>query len=416
MYNITISPSTLKGEVKAPPSKSVAHRLLICAGLAKGTSVISGIQMSKDIRATINALTALGAKIHRENENIYVKGITNVDKNPIINCNESGSTLRFLIPVACALGANATFKGEGKLPERPITTYLSELSKNGIVFNYNNTMPFSVSNKLKAGTFLIDGGISSQFITGLLLALPLLDGDSEIIITSKLQSKPYVDITIDCLKKFGIEVIEKDNAYSIKGNQEFKAAKTEVEGDYSQAAFFFVANAIGNHVKVLGLNEISAQGDKKIVEIIQNIGYNINSVKGLKAFQIDASDIPDLVPILTVLATFCDGTSEITNVERLKIKESDRLEAISTCINKIGGSVTAYKDKLIINGVESKKLTGGTVDSFNDHRISMAMAIAATRCTEPLTIINASCVEKSYPNFFDDYLKLGGKTNVINME
>lgn len=414
MYNVEITPQLLKGTVSAPPSKSVAHRLLICSALAKGTSIISGLQMSKDIIATIEALTTLGAKIDVNGDVATVSGINNLNtvSKTVINCNESGSTLRFLIPIATALGVKSTFIGEGKLPERPITPYLTELTKNGVTFDYDNTMPFSVSGKLNAGKFVIDGGISSQFITGLLFALPILNGDSEIIITSKLQSRPYVDITIGCLNQFGIEVIEIEDGYFIKGNQKYAPCDSIVEGDYSQAAFFFVANALGNSIDISNLNSKSLQGDKKILEIIEQVRYNKSNI--LNPFSIDASDIPDIVPILTVLASFCEGTSEITNVARLRIKESDRLEAISACINKIGGNVIAKEDKLIIKGVKS--FNGGIVDSYNDHRIAMSMAIAATRCIKPLIITNADCVKKSYPDFFNDYAMLGGNVNVIIME
>ncbi len=413
MYNVEITPKLLKGSVIAPPSKSQAHRLLICSALAKGTSRVSNISLSKDIIATISALEAIGAKININADVATINGIDIVNSTAKINCNESGSTLRFIIPIVTALGINTEFFGEGKLPERPITPYLLELTKNGVTFNYNNTMPFSVSGGLSAGEFIIDGGISSQFITGLLFALPLLNGNSQIILTSKLQSKPYVDITIDCLSKFGVEIVENENGYFIKGNQVYKPCDTSVEGDFSQAAFFYVASAIGNNIQILNIFEQSFQGDKKIIEIISSIGYNKNT-NLLKPFKIDASDIPDIVPILTVLASFCEGTSEIFNVARLRIKESDRLASISKCINEIGGNVIAEADKLIITGVKS--FNGGTVDSFNDHRIAMSMAIAATRCTKPLTILNAKCVEKSYPNFFEDYKKLGGEFNVINME
>ena len=410
MYNVKIEPSLLKGTVCAPPSKSVAHRLLICAALSSGTSEISGLSLSKDIIATIDALKSLGAQITVEGNTAMVKGINNIPQSATIDCNESGSTLRFLIPIATALGVSTTFLGKGKLPERPITPYLEELTKKGIVFDYNNSIPFSVSGKLKSGTFSLAGNISSQFITGLLFALPLLDGDSEIALTSKLESKPYVDITIDCLSKFGISVTETEQGYSIKGNQNYSSADIKVEGDYSQAAFFYVANALGSDIEINNLNTSSFQGDKKIIEIISKISYN----NKMKAFEVDGCDIPDIVPILTVLACFCEGTSRIYNVARLRIKESDRLESISYCINKIGGNVTTTEDSLIINGVES--FTGGEVDSFNDHRIAMSMAVCATRCKKPLIIKNASSVEKSWPDFFEQYKKLGGKVNVFDME
>jgi len=414
MYNVVIKPAVLSGKISAPPSKSVAHRLLICSALSTGVSKISGLQMSKDIVATIEALTALGAKISVDGDVATISGIDSLNRGEIldINCNESGSTLRFLIPVASALGVNARFLGEGKLPERPINPFLTELTKNGINFNYNNTMPFSISGQLKAGEYVIDGAISSQFITGLLFALPLLDGNSEIILTSTLQSKPYVDITIGCLKQFGVEILEKSNGFSISGNQKYKPNNAVVEGDFSQGAFYFVANAIGNDIEISNLDRKSLQGDKKIIEIIEKIKYN--NCSSLKPFKIDASDIPDIVPILAVLASFCDGVSEIKNVARLRIKESDRLEAISSCINKIGGNVVAKADSLVITGVGAFK--GGVVDSFNDHRIAMSMAVAATKCTQSLTIKNANCVEKSYPDFFTDYAKLGGNVNVITLE
>lgn len=410
MYNVKISPSLLKGRVSAPPSKSVAHRLLICAALSDGNSKITDLSSSKDIIATIEALKALGAEIEFDGTTANVKGIKKIPKKAVVDCNESGSTLRFIIPIAAALGVETIFVGKGKLPERPITPYLEELTKNGIAFDYNNTMPFSITGKLKSGNFSISGDISSQFITGLLFALPLLEGDSQIILTSKLESKPYVDITIDCLNKFGVEIIENEKGYYIKGSQKYISNDVRVEGDYSQAAFYYVANALGSDIQIDNLNPDSYQGDKKIIEIINEISYN----KKKKAFEVDGSDIPDIVPILTVLACFCEGQSRIYNVSRLRIKESDRLESISSCINKIGGNVIATEDSLIINGVES--FTGGEVDSFNDHRIAMSMAICATRCKDELIITNANAVEKSYPDFFEEYKKLGGKVNVINME
>ncbi len=410
MYNVKIEPSLLKGTVSAPPSKSVAHRLLICAALSSGTSKISGLSLSKDIIATIDALKSLGAEITIEGNTATVNGINSIPQSATIDCNESGSTLRFLIPIATALGISTTFQGKGKLPERPIILYLEELTKKGITFDYNNTMPFSVSGNLMSGTFSLEGNISSQFITGLLFALPLLDGNSEIVLTSKLESKPYVDITIDCLSKFGVSITETEQGYSIKGNQKYSPADIKVEGDYSQAAFLYVANALGSDIQISNLNTSSFQGDKKIIEIISKISYN----NKMKAFEVDGCDIPDIVPIMTVLACFCEGTSKIYNVARLRIKESDRLESISFCINKIGGSVTTTEDSLIINGVES--FTGGEVDSFNDHRIAMSMAVCATRCKKPLIINNASSVEKSWPDFFEQYKKLGGKVNVFDME
>lgn len=413
MYNVTITPKTLSGEISIPPSKSVAHRLLICSALAAGQSVVENISLSEDILATIKSLESLGAKIVLNGNTATVSGISKATKSALIDCNESGSTLRFMIPVVAALGVNATFTGRGKLPQRPIDTYINEFSKKGIEFDYNNAVPFSLSGKLKSGVFSVEGNISSQFITGLLLALPLLDGDSEIKLLSKLESKPYVDITIDCLKKFGIIIKEIGNGFYIKGNQKYSSCNTQVEADFSQAAFFLTANALGNDVKINNLNYESMQGDKKIIEIIKEISYN-NKDGYLTPFKIDGCDIPDIVPVLSVLACFCKGISEIYNVSRLKIKESDRLNSIAVNLNKIGGKVTQFDDKLIIEGIS--EFTGGVVESFNDHRIVMSMAIAATKCKDKLTILGADSVKKSYPDFFKDYIILGGDINVICVE
>lgn len=410
--DVKIQPAKLKGDVSIPSSKSYAHRALISAALAEGESLIDGISMSKDIEATIGAMNALGADCCYKGEGkVLVSGIKNPSETAVIDCNESGSTLRFLIPIAAALGTNSEFIGRGRLPERPINIYTRELGKNGIKFNYNNTMPFSISGKLRPGTYEIEGDVSSQFITGLLFALPLLQGDSIINLTSKLESRPYVDITIDCLKKFGIEIEEHDYSYVIKGNQKYKPCDMTVEGDFSQAAFFFVSNALGSNINLQNLNKNSVQGDKKILDIISGMCYNSNV---MKKFEADCSDIPDLVPILTVLGCFGSETSRIYNAKRLKIKESNRLEAISVTLNKLGGQVTVTDDGLIIEPIE--KFHGGTVESFGDHRIVMSAAIAAAMSDGEIIIKGADAVEKSYPDFFRDYNNLGGKANVINLE
>ena len=406
---IKLLPTLLHGEITVPPSKSVAHRFIIAASLAEGRSVISNLQASADILATIECMRALGTKIDFDGERAVIDGIETPAESAELNCCESGSTLRFLVPVACALGTSARFYGKGKLPHRPLTPLLDELPKHGITFDYNGTMPFGVSGKLKGGKFFIGGDISSQFITGLLFALPLLNDDSEIVLTSHLQSKPYVDITLGALSEFGIEIKETKNGYFVKGSQHYKPSDTSVEGDYSQAAFFETANALGSNVNINGLNVNSFQGDKKIVEIIEKIVYNKNGE--LNPFELDCSDIPDLVPILAVLGSFCNGTSYITNAQRLRIKECDRLAAISECLNKIGGDVRQTEDGLVING--KKQLVGGEVDSFNDHRIAMAMAIAATRCVKPLVINGAEAVRKSYPDFWEDYRSLGSDVQTL---
>ena len=401
--DLRITPAKLSGKVVVPPSKSVAHRMIIAAALSDGVSTISNLFPSVDITATMDCMKALGAKISFSNNTAVIEGIKNSPDKAVLDCHESGSTLRFLIPVACALGVDAEFIGRGKLPQRPITPFLDELPKHGISFKLpenGDNLPCSVHGKLTGGRFEIDGGISSQFITGLLFALPLLNEDSEIVLTSPLQSKPYVDITIGVLRDFGCEIVETKTGYFVKVNQRLVPFSGAVEGDFSQAAFFYVANVLGSSLEIAGLNKNSLQGDKAIVDICKKAAAD------RKAFEIDCSDIPDLVPILSVLGCFCDGKSRIINAARLRIKECDRLAAMEDCLNKIGGKVKSTADTLEIDG--GGTLGGGEVGCFNDHRIAMSMAIAATRCENPLIIRGAECVSKSFPNFFEVYRTLGG--------
>lgn len=414
--DLTIFPKKLSGNVRIPSSKSISHRALICAALADGVSFIRDISMSQDICATIDTLKALGAEFIIKDDVIEVHGIKRPSKEAELRCGESGSTLRFMIPVACALGARSTFYGEGRLPQRPIDIYTRELSKKGIKFDYNCTMPFTTEGKLTGGEFSIEGNISSQFITGLLLALPLCNEDSAIKLTSPLESEPYVNITIECLKNFGINIEKTQYGYYVKGGQKYRAADYTVEADFSQAAFFITANAIGNDITIENLPDFdtSAQGDKKIIEIAGRICYN-KKADIHETIYIDASDIPDLVPILSVLCSLSQNPTHITNAERLRIKESDRLDTTARMINSLGGNVRKTDDGLIITPVS--KFTGGTVDSFNDHRIAMSAAIAATNADSEVTILNFSAIKKSYPDFLEDYKKLGGKTeNGITME
>lgn len=409
--DISIAPKKLRGTVTVPPSKSVAHRMIIAAALADGVSTVSNLYPSVDILATMDCMRALGAKIDFDKDTAVIEGITKIPDKAVLDCHESGSTLRFLIPVACALGVETEFLGSAKLPQRPITPFTDEFPKHGITFDLGKapsgcTLPCSVSGKLTAGRFETDGGLSSQFITGLMLALPLLDGDSEIILASRLNSKPYVDVTLSVLRGFGCDIKETADGFFIKGGRRFKPFSGKVEGDYSHAAFFRVANSLGSELEILGLNENSLQGDRKIMDICAEFDGS-----GGEPFEIDGSDIPDLVPILTVLACFGKGTSRITNVARLRFKECDRLSVTADCLNAMGGKVTVHEDSLEIEGVG--ELHGGEIDGHNDHRIPMSMAIAATRSTSPLLIRGAECVRKSFPNFFDVYKQLGGEVDTL---
>lgn len=407
--DVRISPSVLRGHVEIPASKSCAHRAIICAALADGTSVITGVSMSKDIEATISSMKALGASFTVDGSTVTVTGISSPAENAVIDCNESGSTLRFIMPVAAALGTDAEFTGRGRLPQRPIDIYKRELSQHGISFQ-TNEMPYITTGKLSGGVFSVEGNVSSQFITGLLFALPLLDQDSEIRLTSHLESRPYVDITIDTLRRFGISIRESEDAYFISGGQHYTPHDERIEGDWSQAAFFAVANAINSQVDIGNLNEKSVQGDKKILEIISDMCYN-----GSRAgFRADCSDIPDLVPILSVLAAYGCEESVIFNAERLRIKESDRLVTTADMLNALGGNVTVNSDGLTIR--PNAQMKGGIVDGCGDHRIVMAAAIAALGCTGDVIIKGAEAAEKSYPDFFKDYIALGGKADVIDLE
>lgn len=422
MKHVTLNPSKLKGEVVIPTSKSVCHRAVICAGLSEGVSNIDNVVFSQDVEATCGAMSNLGVEIalDKEASKIKVKGASKLEpKDVSINCFESGSTLRFLIPVAATTGKKVTFDGKGKLVERPLEDYYRIFDEQQIHYeNADGKLPLTIDGKLKAGEYRIKGDVSSQFISGLLFALPLLDGDSKIIVTTELESKPYVDLTIDALKTFSVDVENVNyREFIIKGNQKYKASDYRVEGDFSQVAFWLVAGSIGADVVCDGMNINSLQGDKAVLEIIKSMGGEItvegNKIKAIpsktKGTVIDAAECPDLVPVLTVLAALSQGTTEIVNAARLRFKESDRLSAITSELNKIGADIEEKEDGLIIRGKEF--LIGGTVDSWNDHRIAMALAVASIRCKEPVIIRDSSCIKKSYPNFWEHFKELGGNLN-----
>lgn len=417
--NIIIKPKTLNGIIKAPPSKSMSHRTIIAASLSKGNSKITNLIFSEDILATCKALENFGAKIERDENflNVFSKGkIEILDNN--IECNESGSTLRFLIPFGAMVNSDVVFNGKGKLKIRPLTPYFDIFNKQLIDYNYDDSLPLIIKGKLKSGKFMITGDISSQFITGLMFALPLLEGDSEINITSPLESKGYIDLTLEILNEFNIKILNNNyKSFKIKGNQRYKNTDYKIEGDYSQAAFFIVAALIGEKIVINDLKYNSKQGDREIIEISKRMNGKI-IIKEDNIFVypsrtigtiIDASQCPDIIPILTVLAALSEGTTEIINASRLRIKESDRLKAISTELNKLGADVKEKNDGLIIYGKDN--LNGGIVDGWNDHRIVMSLAIASIKCKNDVTIIGSDAVKKSYPTFFEDFKKLGGCFN-----
>ena len=403
----------LVGELSPPPSKSVLHRYIIASSLAKGISKIENISFSEDIIATIEAMKKLGAKIEQKDNYLLIDGsdtFKNLNENIEIDCNESGSTLRFLFPLSIVKENKVLFKGRGKLFKRPMTPYFENFEKYKIKYSYIDENEILLEGKLKAGIYEIDGNISSQFITGLLFSLPLLDGESKIIINGKLESSNYIDISLDCLNKFGVKII--NNSYQefiIEGNQSYRAGNYRTEADYSQAAFFLVANAIGSKIKINDLSEDSLQGDKKIIDYISEID-NWNSKDTLV---LDGSETPDIIPILSLKAAVSGKKIEIVNVERLRIKESDRLKATVEELSKLNFDLIEKKDSILINSRENFEANKNekivSLSAHSDHRIAMMIAIAATCYDGEILLDNLDCVKKSYPNFWEVFLSLGGK-------
>lgn len=410
---VKITPFTACGQIVAPPSKSVAHRLLIASALKKGVTVIKNVGDSADVIATCNCLNSLGAKVSIKDGNATVEGIGSVSKGKILDCNESGSTLRFLLSVSCALFANATFTGSAKLLSRPNDALLSELKNHGISVD-----KWTLSGQLKGGRFFIDAAISSQYITGLLLALPILKEDSEIVLQGKVVSKDYINITLSVLEKAGVQYQKSGNSIIIKGNQEYLLPDEVVcEGDWSGSAFPLVLGAIGGEVSIKGLDENSRQGDKEILSILKKAGADVKvdddliTVRrgSLKAFKQDFDNIPDLAPVCAVLASACEGESVFTGVERLKIKESDRIQTTLAVLHSAGIYATVKDGKIIITG---GKAQGGVFDGANDHRIVMASAVISSIANGQSVINGSQAIVKSYPDFFKDYKKLGGNADV----
>jgi len=405
----------LNGNIIGIPSKSYVHRALIAASLSDGTSIIKNVEYSKDILATINILKSLGVDICCEKNSVTIKK-TNEYKNNIFDCVESGTTLRMMIPIISALGITGEFIGKGKLPERPITEYIKIFDKQKIEYEYLKKLPLKIKGRLKPDNFLIDCSITSQYLSGLLMALPLLDGDSTIKIVGDFTSRAYSNITLDVLKDFGIIIDKKsDTEFYIKGNQKYIAREYVVENDFSQAAFWIVGGTLNGEICIENMNMNSIQGDLEIIEIVNNMGGNVVS-KGDKIFvnksetfgiDIDAENIPDLVPIIAVLATVSKGKTTIYNIARLKYKESDRSKATMLELNKLGAKIIVEDNKMIIDGVN--ELKPALVYSRNDHRIAMSLAIASLKASDNVAIERFDVIDKSYPNFIEDFKRLGGE-------
>ena len=381
--NLKLTPTRLRGTVSPPPSKSYAHRALIAAALAGGESSLTNLSDSMDISATRRCLAALFSK----------------EELPLLDCGESGSTLRFLIPLSLVLKGGARFTGQGRLMERPQKPYYDLFEEKGITYAQNNGI-LTLQGSLSAGDYRLPGNVSSQFLTGLLYALPLLPGDSTITLTTELESRDYVEMTRSLLSHFGIRTEETADGWFVPGNQTYIPNTLTIEADWSQAAFFYAALGLGSSLDIQGMNLHSVQGDVRILPYCERLMQEGD-------VELDVSQCPDLVPPLAVYAALRRGTTRITNAARLRLKESDRLASVTEVLNALGGDVTEGADHLTVVG--RTKLAGGvTVNSHNDHRIAMMAAIAATRCENPIVITDAHCVAKSYPNFWEDYAALGG--------
>lgn len=394
---IEIKKSELSGEVKAIPSKSYVHRILICRFLSGDDFSLNGFS-SDDMKATVNCLAAL-----RKGEKV-------------LDCGESGSTLRFMIPLAGVVGGDYVFIGRGKLMERPNDELFSALKVRGAFAVQDKII--TLKGKLTAGEYRLRGDVSSQYVSGLLMALPVLEGDSRIVLTTPLVSAPYADVTLEVLKNFGINIVKTPDGFFIKGGQKYEKSNAMPEGDWSNAAFFLVAGAVCGSVKVSGLNPHSVQADRFICEVLRRAGtsteWNGSSLQvrksKLNAFSFDAEDCPDIVPVSAVLAAYADGVSVIKNVGRLKIKESDRIASTVATLKCFGIKAECRDNNLYVYG---GKPECGTADSFNDHRIAMASAVTALGADGISVITDAGAVSKSYPAFYKDLESIGGNVREI---
>ncbi len=419
---VKVYPSGISSYITVPPSKSICHRAIICACLSEGFSRLHNISYSKDIVATIGGMRALGAKIIEHDNYVDIEGIGKIKANtPLaIDCNESGSTLRFFIPIFSLCNQKITFLGQGRLLSRPQSVYEEMFAKQGLFFEQSDDR-ITIDGTLKACKYELCGDISSQFITGLLLALPLLSGDSVIKIKPPFESRSYVDLTLQTMADFGVDAYFIDDyTIAVAGNQQYKATNYKFEGDYSQMAFFAVMAAIKGELTIEDMRIDSKQGDKEIIDILTNFNGDINVLKDsynikqseLNASDIDLSNCPDLGPILTVLCAYSRGKSTIYNASRLRIKESDRIDAMETELKKLGVNISSTQDSITVCG-RSKMSGEVTVFAHNDHRIAMSLAVFATCGEYPVTIDGAECVEKSYPNFYEDMKKIGVRLEIL---
>lgn len=407
--DIQIHPSALRGRVEVPASKSAAHRALVCSLLAEGVSSLTPYQPLRDVQATEGGIRALGAKTSRNGPALLVQGGGPLPEAADVDCDECAATLRFLLPVSAALGVPTHFYRRGRLPVRPIAALVEELARHGAtVHTDEDGALLSLSGRLRHGVYHLPGDVSSQFVSGLLFALPLLEAESELHLTAPLESKGYVQMTIDVLAAYGIAVEPVPGGFRVPGGQKYQPSHYTLEGDYSAAAFWLCANALGSDIGVTGLPAETRQGDRAVVDLLRRMA----PVAGRDFMEIDVSQIPDLLPALAAVAAFSETEVCFRSAARLRLKESDRIRAMAAGLTAIGGNVREYSDMLVVTG--SQRLHGGvSVGAFGDHRVAMAMSIAALRCDKPVTILGAECVGKSYPAFYEDFRALGGDCRVL---
>ena len=423
---VTIAPGKLSGKIDAVSSKSYLHRILLCAAMSDRCTTIYLNCRSKDVDATIRCIEAMGAKVDVRDDRLVVYPVDAKVKTgefPVLNCGESGSTARFVLPMTAAVCGGGTLIGEGRLPERPFGAICTVMEENGCIFS-SYRLPMTMTGPLTAGTYRIPANISSQYISALMMSLPLIEGDSEIVFTTEVESEGYLDITEAVMKEFGITLEPTGNGYKVKGNRRYQSpGEITAEGDWSNGAFWVAANALGSDLQIGNLKADCLQRDRQIVSVAERLFQGIerlemeavaeatradgkNDPVSSSEIVINGADIPDIIPISAVMACGRTGRTRFINCGRLRLKESDRLETVKTLICTLGGRAIVDKDDLIVDGCG--QLKGGTIDSFKDHRIVMSAAVAATICTEPVTITNAQDVAKSYPEFFEDYEMLGG--------
>jgi len=402
--------SKVEGTVKVPPSKSYAHRALIALSLSKGKGTIRHVDLSSDIMATLKCLEDLGVDFFVDNEDIMLDATSfGHRRDRVLKPEESGSTLRFFIPITLLFDEVYTFRGSTNLLKRPLAVYEELFQDLDIMMFKDSLESIVIKGKLEPGDFSMRGDVSSQFISGMLMVLPLLTGDSTLTVTEEFQSESYVNMTVKVMRDFGIEIHRENDTYFVPGNQEYLVRDYEVEGDYSQAAYFLAAGAIAGHTRVVGLNHASTQGDQEIVTLLEKMGVQISTIDNgyevnkseISSVDVDVSDIPDLTPILGVLLSLAKGTGRLMKVDRLRYKESDRVKTTIDLINHLGGDAKEEGSDIIITGKES--LSGGSVYGHNDHRIVMAAAIASLGCQKPVIIDGYEAVKKSYPDFFRDF-------------